>query len=152
MFSPFDPFRWALAHGRHLDLGPRGVLMAIINVTPDSFSDGGRFDSADRAVARAILCLEEGAQIVAGQRGDRGRHFLHVLVGLARGDDDFLQRRVRGGQWQGGQQRRGEGERDAVTQRAWCAAVGHGIAHDVHLLLSNRVLSGQPGREAVTAM
>ena len=64
MFSPFDPFDWRLAHGRHLELGPRGLLMAIVNVTPDSFSDGGRFDSADRAVAQAILCLEEGADIV----------------------------------------------------------------------------------------
>lgn len=64
MFSPFDPFRWALAHGRHLELGPRGILMAIVNVTPDSFSDGGRFDSADTAVAQAILCLEQGAEIV----------------------------------------------------------------------------------------
>lgn len=64
MFSPFEPFRWALAHGRSLELGPRGILMAIVNVTPDSFSDGGRFDSADKAVAQAILCLEEGAEIV----------------------------------------------------------------------------------------
>ena len=64
MFSPFAPVRWALAHGRHLELGPRGILMAIVNVTPDSFSDGGRFDSADRAVAQAILCLEQGAEIV----------------------------------------------------------------------------------------
>lgn len=64
MFSPFEPFRWRLAHGRHLELGPRGILMAIVNVTPDSFSDGGRFDSAERAVAQAILCLEEGAAIV----------------------------------------------------------------------------------------
>ena len=64
MFSPFAPMRWALAHGRHLELGPRGILMAIVNVTPDSFSDGGRFDSADRAVAQAILCLEQGAEIV----------------------------------------------------------------------------------------
>lgn len=64
MFSLSAPFRWRLAHGRDLELGPRGVLMAIVNVTPDSFSDGGRFDSADRAVARAILCLEEGAEIL----------------------------------------------------------------------------------------
>ena len=64
MFSPFDPFRWALAHGRHLELGPRGILMAIVNVTPDSFSDGGMFDGADAAVARAVLCLEQGAEIV----------------------------------------------------------------------------------------
>jgi dihydropteroate synthase len=64
MFSPFDPFRWSLAHGRFLELGPRGILMAIVNVTPDSFSDGGKFDSADAAVAQAILCLEQGAEIV----------------------------------------------------------------------------------------
>jgi dihydropteroate synthase len=64
MFSPFDPFRWRLAHGRELELGPRGLLMAIVNVTPDSFSDGGRFDSADAAVARAILCLDQGADII----------------------------------------------------------------------------------------
>ncbi|RFZ89202.1 dihydropteroate synthase [Shinella sp. WSJ-2] len=64
MVSPFDPFRWALAHGRHLELGPRGVLMAIVNVTPDSFSDGGQFDSADAAIAQAILCLEQGAGII----------------------------------------------------------------------------------------
>jgi dihydropteroate synthase len=64
VFKPFEPFRWALAHGRHLELGPHGVLMAIVNVTPDSFSDGGRFDSADAAVVRAIRCLEEGAAII----------------------------------------------------------------------------------------
>lgn len=64
MFSPFASFRWALAHGRFLELGPRGVLMAIVNVTPDSFSDGGRFDSADAAVAQAIVCLEQGAEII----------------------------------------------------------------------------------------
>lgn len=64
MFSPFEPFRWALAHGRHLELGPRGILMAIVNVTPDSFSDGGKFDSSDTAIAQAILCLEQGADIV----------------------------------------------------------------------------------------
>ncbi|MCJ8052067.1 dihydropteroate synthase [Shinella curvata] len=64
MVSPFDPFRWALAHGRHLELGPRGILMAIVNVTPDSFSDGGQFDGADAALAQAILCLEQGAEII----------------------------------------------------------------------------------------
>jgi len=64
MVSPFDPFRWALAHGRHLELGPRGILMAIVNVTPDSFSDGGQFDNTDAAVAQAILCLEQGAGII----------------------------------------------------------------------------------------
>jgi dihydropteroate synthase len=38
--------------------------MAIINVTPDSFSDGGRFEAVDAAVEHALACVAEGAQIV----------------------------------------------------------------------------------------
>lgn len=55
---------WRLAHGGSLDLGARAVVMGILNVTPDSFSDGGRFIDADRACARAMSMLEEGAHIV----------------------------------------------------------------------------------------
>ena len=64
MLSPFAPFRWSLAHGRSLELGPQGLLMAIINVTPDSFSDGGRYAGVDTALAQARLCLEQGAVIL----------------------------------------------------------------------------------------
>ena len=39
--------RWQLAHGRHLDLGGKAVVVGILNVTPDSFSDGGLFDAPD---------------------------------------------------------------------------------------------------------
>ena len=39
-------------------------LMGILNVTPDSFSDGGRFDSVERAVKRALEMIEEGANII----------------------------------------------------------------------------------------
>ncbi|HTV67988.1 MAG TPA: dihydropteroate synthase [Rhizobiaceae bacterium] len=56
--------RWQLAHGRHIDLGPRAVLMGILNVTPDSFSDGGRFDRLDHAFAQAKRMVEEGAEII----------------------------------------------------------------------------------------
>lgn len=56
--------RWQLAHGRHLDLGGRAVIMGVVNVTPDSFSDGGAFDSTDRAVAQGRRLAEEGAAIV----------------------------------------------------------------------------------------
>lgn len=63
-YNPFQKFSWKLAHGRSLELGPRGVLMAIINVTPDSFSDGGRFTDAVAAVAQGVRCLEEGALIL----------------------------------------------------------------------------------------
>ncbi|MCA1442444.1 dihydropteroate synthase [Ensifer sp. IC4062] len=62
--SPFQMSRWQLAHGRSLELGPRGVLMAIINVTPDSFSDGGRFIDAAAAVAAGLHAVEQGAEIL----------------------------------------------------------------------------------------
>lgn len=56
--------RWQLAHGRRLDLGAKALVMGILNVTPDSFSDGGRFDAPDRAIAQARLMVAEGAAIV----------------------------------------------------------------------------------------
>jgi dihydropteroate synthase len=56
--------RWQLAHGRHLDLGGKAQVMGILNVTPNSFSDGGQFDTFDKAVAQAHLMVGEGAVIV----------------------------------------------------------------------------------------
>jgi dihydropteroate synthase len=56
--------RWQLAHGRHLDLGGKARVMGILNVTPNSFSDGGQFDTFDKAVAQAHLMVGEGAVIV----------------------------------------------------------------------------------------
>jgi dihydropteroate synthase len=55
---------WRLAHGRKLALGTNSHIMAIVNVTPDSFSDGGRFDDVDRAVAHGLTCIAEGAAIL----------------------------------------------------------------------------------------
>lgn len=46
-----------------LDLS-RPHIMGIVNVTPDSFSDGGRYDSADKAVAHGLRLVEEGADIL----------------------------------------------------------------------------------------
>ena len=40
------------------------LVMGIVNVTPDSFSDGGRFDRPDRAVAHALQLVAEGADIL----------------------------------------------------------------------------------------
>ena len=63
-FDPFAPFDWRLAHGRRLTLGPHGVVMGIVNVTPDSFSDGGRsLDPAD-AIGHALELAVQGAAIV----------------------------------------------------------------------------------------
>jgi dihydropteroate synthase len=60
VLEPFLAPREAIA-GLGLDV-PR--LMGIVNVTPDSFSDGGQHDSVAAAVARATALLEEGADLV----------------------------------------------------------------------------------------
>jgi dihydropteroate synthase len=54
---------WKLAR-RTLALGGRTLVMGILNVTPDSFSDGGQFFSLERALARAGEMLSEGADII----------------------------------------------------------------------------------------
>ena len=56
-------FTWNLG-SRSLELGKRTLVMGIVNVTPDSFSDGGRHFTPDRAVARSLELLGEGADIV----------------------------------------------------------------------------------------
>ncbi len=93
---------WRLAHGRSLALGPRGLVMGILNVTPDSFSDGGRFDTFDGALRQAERMLLEGASIVdiggestrpgakaisAAEEQDR---VLPVIEALARRSDAIL--------------------------------------------------------------
>ena len=51
--------------GRALDVRPgRGVVMGVLNVTPDSFSDGGRYGSVAAAVDRAGQMADEGAALV----------------------------------------------------------------------------------------
>jgi dihydropteroate synthase len=56
-------FSWKLKD-RELFAGERTLVMAILNVTPDSFSDGGKFQDPDRAFARAIELEEQGADIL----------------------------------------------------------------------------------------
>jgi dihydropteroate synthase len=56
-------FQWNLGT-RALELGKRTLIMGIVNVTPDSFSDGGKFLDLDTAVAHAERLLEEGADII----------------------------------------------------------------------------------------
>jgi dihydropteroate synthase len=56
-------FQWSLAT-RTLELGKRTLIMGIINVTPDSFSDGGLYLDSEKAVAHALQLLEEGADII----------------------------------------------------------------------------------------
>jgi dihydropteroate synthase len=49
---------------RELKLGERTLIMGVLNVTPDSFSDGGRYLDPDRAFARAVELEEQGADII----------------------------------------------------------------------------------------
>jgi dihydropteroate synthase len=50
--------------GRTLELGARTLVMGIVNVTPDSFSDGGRFLDPEAAVRHGLELVEEGADIL----------------------------------------------------------------------------------------
>ncbi len=56
---------FARRRGALLDaIGARPLLMGVLNVTPDSFSDGGRFDAPETAAARAALMRAEGADLI----------------------------------------------------------------------------------------
>jgi dihydropteroate synthase len=56
-------FQWKIG-SRVLELGRRTLVMGIVNVTPDSFSDGGKYIDASKAVAHAEKLLDEGAAII----------------------------------------------------------------------------------------
>src|SRR5688572_351051 len=57
-------WRLRLPRGRSLELGGPVQVMGIVNVTPDSFSDGGLHLDPDRATDRALRLLAEGADLV----------------------------------------------------------------------------------------
>jgi dihydropteroate synthase len=56
-------FQWSLG-SRSLELGKRTLIMGVVNVTPDSFSDGGLYLDRDQALAHAQRLLDEGADIL----------------------------------------------------------------------------------------
>ena len=49
---------------RDITLGDRTLIMGIVNMTPDSFSDGGRYLATDQAIAHALQLVDEGADIL----------------------------------------------------------------------------------------
>jgi dihydropteroate synthase len=57
------PLRWQLAD-RVFEIGHRPLVMGIVNVTPDSFSDGGRFLDSTAAVEHGLSLIAEGADIL----------------------------------------------------------------------------------------
>src|SRR6202171_5977839 len=56
-------FYWKLKN-REIRLGDRALVLGVLNVTPDSFSDGGKYLEPDRAFARALELEEAGADIL----------------------------------------------------------------------------------------
>src|SRR3954447_1781614 len=60
---PAPAFVWHV-RGRVLHPGDPPLVMGIVNVTPDSFSDGGRFASAEAAVAHGLEMVREGADLL----------------------------------------------------------------------------------------
>jgi len=88
--------------GRTLEVGPVPVVMGILNVTPDSFSDGGRFLDAGTAVAHGLDMAASGAAIldVGGEStrpgadevpvGEQVRRVVPVITELKRRCDVFL--------------------------------------------------------------
>jgi dihydropteroate synthase len=74
-FRPRDEFVWGL-RTRSLQLGRRTLVMGVLNVTPDSFSDGDLFLDPEAATARALHMLDEGADLVdiGGESTRPGRY------------------------------------------------------------------------------
>ncbi len=68
-------YRWQL-RSRSLELGERTVIMGVVNVTPDSFYDGGSFFAPEKAVDHAMRLLDEGADILdlGGESTRPGTH------------------------------------------------------------------------------
>src|SRR5260370_26884359 len=66
---------WRL-RGRDLPLGSRCLVMGIVNVTPDSFFDGGRFLQTDAAIAHGLELVHQGADLldIGGESTRPGSH------------------------------------------------------------------------------
>lgn len=61
MKKPADILKWPTGK---LDFSGGAVVMGILNITPDSFSDGGQYDNVERAVARGVEMAKQGAAII----------------------------------------------------------------------------------------
>lgn len=59
-----DGWTLTLPGDRRLALGDRPLVMGVLNVTPDSFSDGGRWLDPERAVERALVMIAAGADLI----------------------------------------------------------------------------------------
>src|SRR6201997_1215759 len=74
-FRPRDEFVWRV-RTRSLQLGRRTLVMGVLNVTPDSFSDGNLYLDPEAATTRALRMFDEGADLVdiGGESTRPGRY------------------------------------------------------------------------------
>lgn len=72
--------------GQQLDYNKKTIIMGILNVTPDSFSDGGRFDRIENAVDHALAMVRDGADIIdiGGESTRPGSEFIPLDMELER--------------------------------------------------------------------
>src|SRR5579859_7210220 len=79
------PLTWQL-RDRTLTPGDPPLVLGIVNVTPDSFSDGGRFLDADAAVAHGLRLVEQGADLldIGGESSRPGSQPISLEEELAR--------------------------------------------------------------------
>ena len=77
--------QWKIA-GCVVDLSRHGLIMGVLNVTPDSFSDGGKFFTVEKAVEHGLRMAAEGAQIIdiGGESTQPGAEFVAVEEELRR--------------------------------------------------------------------
>src|SRR5713101_38881 len=85
-------FEWQTG-SRALQLGKRTLIMGVLNVTPDSFSDGGLHFDRDRAVERALQLLHDGADII-DVGGESTRPGAKVLSSAETGGTDAASSRA----------------------------------------------------------
>jgi dihydropteroate synthase len=85
-------FQWSLGT-RTLELGKRTLIMGIVNVTPDSFSDGGLYLDSEKATTHALQLLDEGADII-DVGGESTRPGAKVAVSAAAVSEEEELRRV----------------------------------------------------------
>jgi dihydropteroate synthase len=76
---------WSFAN-RSFSFGPRPLVMGIVNVTPDSFSDGGQFSATNAAIEHGVRLASEGADLldVGGESSRPGAKPISVKEELAR--------------------------------------------------------------------
>ena len=73
------------AKDRLIEFPDRPLIMGVVNVTPDSFYDGGRYFDIERAVAHAVQLVEEGADLL--DIGAESYCFIRVNPRLRKSND-----------------------------------------------------------------